>query len=274
MLKKAMFKNPYFLIGFVITSILLILAIVGIFYTPYSPNSIEVIYASLKPSFEHWLGTDKLGRDIFSRIMYAGHLAFGTSICSVSISLFIGGTLGLISGLAGGFIDTVITKFSDVIRSIPGILFALMIIAVLGKGFINTVIAICFITMPSFIRIVRTNVLEIKNREYIQWANIVGVNKIRIALVHVLPNIVSPIIVMATMGVASAILTEASLSYLGLGIQPPNPSWGQMLSEAQANISTAPWEAISVGVCISLMVLGFNLLGDGLRDYLDVKNIK
>mgnify|MGYP000870023034 FL=1 len=265
--------NPYFVIGSVMIALLLILMAWGMAGPPHDPNFIDMSQSSQPPGPQHWFGTDTLGRDVFSRVLAAAKNAFGTGLLSTVISLFLGCLLGLISGFSRPAADALLTRMMDVMRCIPNLLFAMMLIALFGAGFFNTVAAICFINIPNFYRITRGSVLQIKSREYVTWARLAGIPFWRTVLTHILPNILSPIIVMTSMTMAQAVLTETSLSYLGLGIQPPDPSWGQMLADAQRNILTAPWEALSVGVCISLLVLGFNLLGDGLRDILDVRNV-
>lgn len=266
-------RNPYFLLGCGMILILLVMMLWGILGTPHPPNYIDIGAAYSPPSADHWFGTDNLGRDVFSRVLTASSAAFATGLISTGISLTIGCLLGLVSGFSRPGVDAVLARLMDVMRCIPNLLFAMMIIAILGTSFANTIAAICFISIPNFYRITRSSVIQVKGREYVTWARLAGISSWRTMLLHILPNILSPLLVMTSMTIAQAVLTETSLSYLGLGIQPPHPSWGQMLSDAQRNILTAPWEAVSVGACISLLVLGFNLLGDGLRDILDVRSV-
>lgn len=266
-------RNPYFILGGAMVLVLLILMLWGLAGPPHDPNYIDMSVSSRPPSSQHWFGTDSLGRDVFSRVLTAAKNAFGTGLLSTAISLLAGSLIGLVSGFSRPWLDAVLSRVMDVMRCIPNLLFAMMLIAIFGSGFLNTVAAICFINIPNFYRITRSSVLQVKGRGYVVWARLAGIGSWRTMLLHILPNILSPIIVMTSMTIAQAVLTETSLSYLGLGIQPPDPSWGQMLSDAQRNILTAPWEAVSIGLCISLLVLGFNLLGDGLRDALDVRSI-
>lgn len=266
------FKNKNFAIGFILVSILVVITVISIFYTPYSPIQIDSTSQLNKPSFEHLGGTDKLGRDVLSRTMVAGQTAFSIGILSVLTSMVIGVLLGLIAGYYQGLIGNIIMRLTDAFKAIPGLLFAMMIAAVFGKSFTTTTVAISIILIPSFIRITRANVLKVKSIEYIQWTSLIGLKSFRIMLIHILPNILSSIIITASMGFADAILIEASLSYLGLGIQPPNPSWGQMLSDGQGFITTAPWLVLLPGSMITMLVLGFNLLGDGLSDLLDARS--
>lgn len=269
-LRKAL-TNPYFLLGAAMILVLLAMMIWGMAGTPLPPNHIDMSSALQSPSARHWFGTDALGRDVFSRVLYATKNAFAIGLTATFISLAIGCALGLTAGFSRHGVDVALTRIMDVMRCIPNILFAMMIIAILGASSVNTVAAICFINIPNFYRITRSSVLQVKGREYVTWARLAGIGPIRTMTLHIFPNIASPIVVMTSMTIAQAVLTETSLSYLGLGIQPPDPSWGQMLADAQRNILTAPWEAVSVGLCISLLVLGFNLLGDGLRDIWDVR---
>ncbi len=266
------FKNKNFLIGFILIAILAAITLISLFYTPYPPTQIDSKAQMLPPSIQHPGGTDRLGRDLLSRTMTAGQTAFLIGIISVSSAMIFGVLSGLIAGYFQGFIGNIIMRFTDAFKAIPGLLFAMMISAVFGKSFISTTVAISIILMPSFIRITRANVLKIKSVEYIEWTSLIGLKPFRVMIIHILPNIISSIIITASMGFADAVLIEASLSYLGLGIQPPNPSWGQMLSEGQAFVITAPWLVLLPGTMITLLVLGFNLLGDGLSDLLDAKS--
>jgi len=304
------FSNPCFAIGAALVAALFLFTLAGVIYTPYPPNKIDRTAVSLGPDLRHPFGTDNLGRDILSRVMYAGRTAFAVGMCTAALSFLAGTLLGIVSGfsaagnhvfdagkpaagvgklvsdlsggraaravrrsriLTAGAADVVLTRLADVMRCIPAILLAMMIIAVFGSSLINTIFAISVIYTPSFYRIVRSGVIQIKGREYVTWARIAGVKKWRIMFLHILPNLTSSLIVMTSLTIAQAILAETALTYLGLGVQPPTPSWGRMLSEAQRSILSAPWESVSVGVCVSLMILGFNLLGDGLRDTLDVR---
>jgi ABC-type dipeptide/oligopeptide/nickel transport systems, permease components len=265
-----MLKDRNFMTGVFIIGVLLLFVIVGFLYLPYSPDAtnIESIYAA--PSFVHLFGTDNLGRDVFSRVMYAGRNAFATGFFTVAASLITGVAVGALAGFFGGIADIVLMRVMDAFKSIPGLLFALMIAAVFGKSFWHTILAISIIMIPSFARITRGSVMQIKSRDYVKRARMAGLPQIRILFMHVLPNVTSPIIIMMSMAFSEAVLIESSLSYLGLGIQPPAASWGQMLSQAQGCLLNAPWLSIFPGTMITLLVMGFNLLGDGMRDLLDV----
>ena len=265
------FKNKNFVIGFILIAILVTITLISMFYTPYSPTQIDSNAQMMSPSVKHPGGTDRLGRDMLSRTMVAGQTAFSIGIISVASAMILGVLLGLIAGYFQGFVGNIIMRVTDAFKAIPGLLFAMMISAVFGKSFISTTVAITLILIPSFIRITRANVLKVKSVEYIEWTSLIGLKPFRVMIIHILPNIISSIIITASMGFADAVLIEASLSYLGLGIQPPDPSWGQMLSEGQGFIMTAPWLVLLPGTMITLLVLGFNLLGDGLSDLLDAK---
>ncbi|QSX05360.1 ABC transporter permease [Sedimentibacter sp. zth1] len=272
MKKLKLFKNKNFTIGFILVMLLILLTAVSLIYTPYSPTKIDANAQTVAPSLQHLCGTDRLGRDVLSRTMVAGKTAFKISLISVTASLILGVVLGLVAGFYQGVLGNIIMRLTDAFKAIPGLLFAMMIAAVFGKSFVATTIAISIILIPTFVRITRASVLKIKSNEYIQWTSLIGLKSFRVMIVHILPNIISPIIITASMGFADAVLIEASLSYLGLGIQPPNPSWGQMLSEGQGYFMTAPWLVIFPGLMITMLVLGFNLLGDGLSDLLDARS--
>lgn len=228
--------------------------------------------ASLQPpSLEHPFGTDKLGRDVFARVVYGARVSLAVGIIAVSISLMIGVLLGAISGYFGGLADTLVMRSADVFFAFPYILFAIALIAVLGPGYQNVFIAIGILGWPGIARVFRSSILAVKQNEYVEAARAMGASHVRILFRHIMPNAIAPIIVYATMSVGGAIITEAALSFLGMGVQPPTPSWGLMLSDAKALMFSAPWLTIWPGFAILTTVLAFVLMGDGLRDALDVK---
>ncbi|HZK02664.1 MAG TPA: ABC transporter permease [Anaerovoracaceae bacterium] len=272
-MKRAL-DNKNLLIGTILVSALLAITVVGIFWTPHPPTAIDSGALLSGPSAVHWGGTDKLGRDIFSRTMAAGKTAFSIGIITVSCSMFFGVLLALLAGYFQGWVGNLILRITDAFKSIPSLLFAMMVAAILGRSFGSTTLAITMILIPQFIRMTRANVIKVKENEYIQWTRLVDLGSTRVMLFHILPNVMSTVIITASLAFSEAVLTEAALSYLGLGIQPPDPSWGQMLSEGQATIITSPWGVLLPGAMITMLVLGFNLLGDGLSEVLNAKSAK
>ncbi|MGX6592204.1 ABC transporter permease [Cetobacterium ceti] len=260
--------NTNLKIGLGIIGVLFIIMIISLFWTPYNPYDINELNRLAPPSFTHPLGTDYLGRDLLSRMMIASQSAFYVGILSVAIGGTIGTSLGVISGYFGGWIDEILSKITDAFMSIPSILFLLVIITVLGKDLQNTAISIGILNIPTFFRMSRGKVMEIKNLPYITWAKIMGVKEFRIIFIHILPNIFSTIIVIGALAFSSAILTEASLSYLGMGVNPPQPTWGEIIYRAQEFLSVNPYYAIVPGILISLVAIGFNLLGEGIKEYI------
>ena len=272
MIKKC-FQNTNFRIGAVLLIILLLVVIISIFYTPYDPNQMNTIAKFQTPSPAHLLGTDNFGRDILSRIMKGSQAVFLVGVTAVLIGLIVGFVFGAIAGYAGGAVDEIIMRLTDAQMAFPGIILALVFITVLGPGSLNTAIALGITAIPRFCRITRASFMQIKQMDYIKAAKSRGASGLRLIVFHILPNMISPLIVTAALGISSAVLSEAGLSYLGLGIQPPYPSWGKMLYEAQAYLLTYPWYAVIPGIMITFIVLGFNLLGDGLRDITDTKKL-
>lgn len=259
-------RSPSYAIGFAMISFLLGLMVISFFWTPYPPNAPSAIAKLQSPSLLHWLGTDHLGRDVLSRLMLASRTAFLVGSASVAAGLLIGVPLGLTCGYYGGWFDIVVVRILDAMKAIPSLLLALMLISVFGSGMAVTVFAISLLAIPLYARMARSSAMQLKNMDYMQWTQLIGIGSARILFLHLLPNLRSSVLVTASLGFANAVLTEAGLSYLGLGVQPPDPSWGKILSEAQNYLFNAPWLAIGSGLSITLLVLGFNLLGDGLRD--------
>jgi peptide/nickel transport system permease protein len=272
-------QNKAALAGLLIIGVLVVLAItvwlsqlLGIQILPYDPNYSDMSKSFIPPNSEHWFGTDQLGRDIFSRILDGTKISLFVGITAVAISLSIGVFLGAIAGYRGGKIDTVIMRFMDMMLAIPSILLAIAFMAALGKGLDKAVIAIGLVSIPEYARIVRGSILAVKENDYVQAAKVIGNKHSRIIFKHILPNVLSLIIVRATLGISTAVLDTAALGFLGLGVQPPFAEWGDMLGRARGFIFTAPYTLIFPGVAITLTVLAFNLLGDGLRDALDPKS--
>ncbi len=237
--------------------------------TPYPPNEQHAKDRMQPPSRQYIFGTDEFGRDVYSRLIRGATNSLSIAFVSVALASVVGATLGTLAGYFGGRTDNTIMRIMDLFFAFPAILLALAIIAALGPGFRNTILAISIVYMPIFARVARGPVLTVRATEYVTAARCVGARDGRILGRHVLPNIAPPLIVQVSLALSWAILTEAGLSFLGLGIQPPEPSWGSMLSEARSLLELAPWLAIFPGLAIMFCVLGFNLLGDGLRDVLD-----
>ena len=237
---------------------------------PFDPVfDANLMNAELPPDGEFWFGTDAQGRDIYSRILYGAQISLTVGIVSQVINSVIGVTLGMTAGYWGGWWDDLVNGLTNVMLAIPSLIFALAIMAVLGPGLVSLLIALGLTNWSWTCRIARSSTLSLKSQGYVQAAETLGYSDLRIMFTQILPNILGPILVMATLGMGSAVLSEAALSFLGLGIQPPFPSWGSMLTDAREMLGIAPWAAIFPGLAIFLAVLGFNLLGDGLRDSLD-----
>lgn len=271
---KSLSKNKAALAGLIIVIFFILMALLAPVIAPYDPVKMEPANKLQTPSAEHWLGTDDKGRDILSRIMYGARISLTVGIVSTFLGASVGIVLGLVSGYYGRWIDSLIMRICDVLLAFPGILLALAIIAVLGTSTTNVIIAVAFFAIPTFARIVRGSVLSVKKLEYIDAIRALGASDFRIIFLHILPNILSPIIVQATLYIASAIITASALSFLGMGTQPPTPEWGTMLSDGRSYIRQAPHITLFPGLVIFLVVMGFNLFGDGLRDALDPKSKK
>lgn len=262
-------RSKFALIGGSVVLLVIIAAVFAPIVAPYDPKQQEIVSLLQGPSRDHWLGTDELGRDTLSRVIYGAQVSLMVGIIAVSISLVIGAALGLIAGYGRGIVDTIIMQFMDGLLAFPALVLALAITAMLGPSLNNAMIAIGVTGIPAFARLVRGQVLALRDLEYVQAARSIGANHSRIMLRHILPNTMAPIIVQTSIAIPAAILAEAGLSFLGLGIQPPTPSWGAMLNTARGYIQMSPWLAIVPGVAIFVTVLAFNFLGDALRDTLD-----
>ncbi len=264
--------------GFVLIVLFSLSAAFAGYLAPYSPTQQIVTDALQGPSGAHWLGTDELGRDILSRVMYGGRASLEVGFVSVALALVIGTGLGMVAGYwANTMIDQVIMRVMDALLSFPALILALAIVAALGPGLPgqlpNATWAIAIVGIPIYARLTHGQLLSIRERDYILAAHTVGANDVRIMVQHILPNVLSPLIVQASLGIATAILTEAALSFLGLGVQPPTPSWGEMLNAGYGFLDMDPWIVVGPGMAIFLAVLGFNFVGDGIRDALDVRLI-
>jgi peptide/nickel transport system permease protein len=257
------------MVGAIIVALFLIIAAVGPLLAPYDPLKQTIRERFTPPRASHWLGQDEFGRDILSRLLYGARISLEVGVISVTIAGLCGILLGLIAGYWGGWLDTTLTLSMDVLNVFPGLVLAIALMAVLGSSLRNVFIAIAVTSIPGFMRITRGSVLAVRQTPYIEAAQSVGVPPARILFRHVFPNATPPLIVLASLTFATAVLAEASLAYLGLGNKPPSPSWGSMLNSAYGFLETSPWVSLFPGIAIMLTVLGFNLLGDGLRDALD-----
>lgn len=267
-------RNRSAMVGGAIVLIFVLLALFAPLLATHDPFQTSFMTVRKAPSEVFWLGSDELGRDIYSRMLYGARASLMAGVVSVVIALVTGVPFGLLAGYFGGWTDSVISRATEALLAIPFLIMAIALAAFLGPSLTNAMIAIGLSATPIFIRLTRGQVLSVKSEDYVQSAKALGSSHARIIISHVLPNVMPPLIVQATITVASAIIAEASLSFLGLGMQPPNPSWGSMLNTAKNFMSQAPWMSIFPGTAIFLAVLGFNLLGDGLRDALDPRQEK
>lgn len=264
-------KNKSAMFGLILISLEIIIAILAPYIVPYDWNAIDIINACAAPSTEHLMGTDELGRDIFSRLVYGARYSLSIGILATAISTVIGVAIGAIVGYYGGKLDNIVMRALDIIQAMPGILLHICIATALGSGFFNTIMALAVGSIPGSVRLMRGSVMSIRKMEYLESAESINCSKMQTIFSHVVPNAISPIIVSATMGVASTILTAAGLSFIGLGIQPPTPEWGAMLSASRNYIRNYPYMVFFPGLAIAVTVLALNLLGDGLRDAMDPK---
>ena len=258
--------------GAVVVLFFVVVAVAAPLIAPYDPVATSWSAVRKPPSLEHWFGTDEIGRDVLSRVIFGARASLLAGVVSVSISLACGVPIGLVSGYVGGFLDGLLMRITDALLACPFLILAIALAAFLGPSLTNAMIAIGISAMPAFIRLTRAQVLNAKVEDYVEAARAVGNPHRRIVLRHILPNILAPIMVQATLAIAAAIIAEASLSFLGLGQQPPAPSWGSMLNTAKNFLEQAPWMAMWPGAAIFCVVLAFNLLGDGLRDALDPRH--
>ena len=262
-------RHPNFLLGAILTGTLILMAVISLIWTPYAFDAISIVDRMQGPNAAHWLGTDQFGRDVATRLMVGARNSILVGVVAVGIGLVAGVALGLLAAARGGWVDELVARGSDVVFAFPAIVSAILITAILGPGAVNAIIAIGIFNIPVFARVTRGAALQVWGMEYARAGTAIGKSGFGVTRDHVLPNIASVLIVQATIQFAVAILAEAALAYLGLGTQPPAPSWGRMLFDAQTLMSIDPKLAILPGLAIALAVLGLNLLGDGLRDILD-----
>ena len=264
-------RNKLAVLGLVIMLFFVLVSTFAPFLTDFDPNRSNLRQRNLPPSREHLFGTDDMGRDIFARTLYGGRISLSVGLVSVGISLSIGVVLGAIAGFSGGVVDTVIMRIADVFYSFPFMILAITISSIFGPSIYNTMMILGILSWPSSARLLRAEFLKLKNTDFALAAGAVGASSVRIMFRHILPNAISPLLVSATLGVASAILSEAGLSFLGLGVPPPAPSWGNMLNRARPLhiLATMPWMWLPPGIAIFVIVLSINFVGDGLRDAFD-----
>lgn len=271
LIQKAL-SNPLAKAGFIIIAIIFLLAMLAPWIAPYDPNDINVKVILLEPSAQHWMGTDGLGRDVLSRMLYGGRISLLVGLVAVGISTAIGILLGALAGYYRGWVDTLIMRLVDVMLSIPSFFLILAVIAFLTPSIINVMIVIGLTSWMGVTRLVRAEFLSLSNREFVLAAHTLGAKDARLIFTHFLPNSLTPIIVSSVLGVAGAVLLESGLSFLGLGVQAPQASWGNILSDGKNYIQFAWWLSLFPGLAILMTVLGYNLLGEGLRDALDPRS--
>lgn len=268
-------KNKGALAGIIVIFFATLIALLAPFIAPHDPTTIYAEFLRLPPRFvaggnPHFLlGTDDLGRDLLSRLIFGSRISLSVGFMVVVLSLISGTFLGVIAGFYGGFIDKSIMRLTDLIMSLPSILFAIVIVAILGPGITNAIVAVSIVAVPNFIRIIRAQVMVEKSKQYVSAARLFGASSLRLMFLEILPNCTAPLIVQASLGFSDGILNAAALGFLGLGAQAPMSEWGTMLSDARSFIESSPWMVTLPGLCILVVVLSFNLLGDGLRDALD-----
>lgn len=267
-------KNILPILGMMIIAILIIISILGPYIIKHDPNANNLYNMYASPNSAHILGTDEVGRDVFSRLIYGGRVSLLVGFSAMFVQLILGIILGTISGFFGGFIDKVIMMIVDIIMCFPFFIIVITIAAIVGPNIWNLIGIIGFLSWPKIARIIRAEIMSLKDNDYIMAAKAMGLNNVEIIINHLLPNVISAIIISATLAIAEGILSEAALSFLGMGVRPPMPSWGNMLSSAQ-NVTTLQrqwWLWVPAGTMVIIVVISINLLGDGLRDYLDPKN--
>jgi ABC-type dipeptide/oligopeptide/nickel transport system permease subunit len=265
----ALGRSPGGVAGAVLVALVVAVACLGPVVAPYAPNAPDYAHTLQPPTLAHWGGTDEFGRDVFSRVLYGARISLGVAVLGVAAGAAVGIFLGLTTGYYGGALDDVAMRVIDVLLAFPGILLAIAMVSILGPGLQNIVIAIAIFSVPGLTRLVRGSTLQVSGMDYIEAVRAQGARSAWILVRHILPNILAPIIVIATLRLGGAILTESALAFLGLGAPPPTPEWGAILSNAKDNLVTSPFLGITPGLTLVVTVLGFNLLGDGLRDAYD-----
>lgn len=271
---RRILRNRSFMLGGSVVAVFLLLTALPFLFTSHDPIGKDLAHRLMAPSASHWFGTDDLGRDVFARVVYGARISLMVGLLSVGIAMALGSLIGVTAGYFGGKLGEVLMRGIDILLAFPSILLAILIVAILGPGLINAMIAIGIVNVPIYARLLRSTTLQLRNQEFIEAAHSVGAGDWYIIFKHILPNCLSPLIVQVTLGIGAAILETAGLSFLGLGAQPPTPEWGTMLAQAKDFIRTAPWTLMFPGFAITMVVVAFNLMGDGLRDMLDPRTAK
>jgi peptide/nickel transport system permease protein len=271
---RAIRNNKTTMTGIILTLLIVIVALLAPWLTPFDPIEQDIARGDLSPGAEHLLGTDNFGRDVLSRIILGTRVSLAIALSAVGIAMVVGALWGVIAGYKGGKIDAISVRIMDMLMTFPTIILGLMVLAVLGSGMMNLSIAIAVAITPRFARIARGSAIALKERDYIQAARALGVSDFRIIWLHIIPNIANNILVVGTLWTATAILQEANLSFIGLGVKPPTPSWGGMIRDGVSQLLFQPWLSIAPGVAIFVVVLAFNMIGDGLRDVLDPRTME
>ncbi len=271
---RAIKNNRTTLVGIVLTFFVLLVALLAPWLAPFDPIHQDISIGDLPPGPVHILGTDSYGRDVLSRIIMGTRVSLTIALSAVGIAMVIGSLVGVTAGYKGGIIDTITIRIIDMLMTFPTIILGLMVLAILGSGMFNLTVAITVAILPRFARVARGSAIAMRERDYIQAARALGMSDFRIIFVHILPNIANEILVVGTLWMATAILQEANLSFIGLGVRPPTPSWGGMIRDGVNQLLNLPWLSIAPGVAIFIVVLAFNMIGDGLRDVMDPKTME
>ncbi len=271
---RAIRKNKTTLVGIVLTFFVLLVALLAPWLAPFDPIHQNISMGDLPPGPVYILGTDSYGRDVLSRILLGARVSLGISLSAVGFAITIGSVVGVIAGYKGGLVDAITIRVIDMFMTFPTIILGLMVLAVLGSGMFNLAVAIAVAITPRFARVARGSAIAMRERDYVQAARALGMSDFRIIFVHVLPNLANEILVVGTLWTGTAILQEAGLSFIGLGVKPPTPSWGGMIRDGVNQLLSQPWLSIAPGVAIFIVVLAFNMVGDGLRDVMDPKTVE
>ncbi|MGI6853603.1 ABC transporter permease [Mesorhizobium sp. 1B3] len=266
---RTLVRNPSLLVGFVITLTLALIAVLAPLLATHGVEQMDMVNRLQGPSAAHWLGTDNFGRDVWTRLAYGARLSMGVAAAAVAFSVLLGTIVGLVAGYFGGWVDMILMRITDIFLGFPALILAMAVVAIIGPGTVNLVIAMVLVFWTEYARVIRATTLSLRKRPYIDAARTGGASHLNIIFREILPNAYGPIIVLATLGFGTAIITESALSFLGFGVRPPAPTWGGTLSYGTRFLSQSPWLSFASGLTIMLACLGFNLLGDGLRDMLD-----